>query len=169
MKGIYLCSRKHRLPKYDLVYNDIIDYDGIDIIGDCLTVDINEYDFLIATPPCNYYSRANYRRDVSTVALSTKDILPNILEKFVRSGKPFIVENVCNYNLLPHLADVFEFTFGNHTFYTNVFFFVPDKSFSVKQNKANVCRNKRDGNYNVDFILNIFCNYVVNEVYELCI
>lgn len=155
MKGIYLCARKHRLEGYNIVYNDIIPFSGIDIVDDMCNVDVSKYDYIIATPPCNYYSRANYRRDTSRVAQSTKHLLPYCLDLCLTQGKPFIIENVCNSRLLPK-SDFYEFDFGNHHFYTNVFMLVPDKSWSVSQNKQNVSRNKRDGNYNVDFIIRLF-------------
>lgn len=162
MKGVYLASRKHRLADYDIVYNDIVNYKGIDLLCDMLEVNINDYDFVIATPPCNYYSRANWRRAVSPVAQETKHLLPSILKKLEGYTKPFIVENVCNSTLLPR-TKFYEFDFGEHHFYTNVFMLVPDKSFAVKQNKQNVCRSKRDGNYNVDLIIKLFLSIIYNE------
>lgn len=159
MKGVYLASREHRIENVDLDYNDIINYDGINLLGDMLSVDINKYDFVIATPPCNYYSRANYRRDSSKVAQETKHLLPGILEKLEKYNKPFIVENVCGGKLLPK-TKFYEFTFGNHHFYTNVFMFVYDKSFAVKQNKQYLARNKRDNNYNVHLIIDLFLNTI---------
>lgn len=155
MKGIYLFARKHRIPGVDLKYNDIINFPGIDFCCDFREVDLTPYDYYIATPPCNYYSRANWRRETSFDALFTKDFLPLILSVFSKQSKPFIIENVCNSTLLPK-SSLYEFDFGNHHFYTNVFLLVPDKSFSVFQNKQYVSRSKRDGNYNVDFILKLF-------------
>lgn len=161
MKGVYLCSRAHRLPGYDIDYNDVEFYPGINLLCDCMDVDLNGYDFVIATPPCNYYSRANWRRVYSDVAQSTKHLLPGILEKCQKFGKPFIIENVLNSSLLPK-SEVYEFDFGQHHFYTNLFMFVPDKSFAIRQNKQNVSRSKRDGNYNVDFIIKLFLEVLFN-------
>lgn len=155
MKGIYLASRKHRIPGYDIDYNDIEEYEGINICCDMLTVDLSKYDYIIATPPCNYYSRANYRRETSKVAQETKHLLPTILEKLQKLNKPFIVENVLNESLLPK-SNVYEFNFGQHHFYTNVFMLVYDSSYAEKQNKQNVTRSKRDGNKNVDLIIKLF-------------
>lgn len=155
MKGIYLASKKHRIPGYEIDYNDIINYEGINKPGDMLEIDINIYDYVIATPPCNYYSRANYRRETSEVAQKTKHLLPEILEKLKNFDKPFLVENVCNARLLPK-TNFIEFTFGNHHFYTNTFMLIYDKSWAKRQNKQYVSRNKRDGNYNVDIIVKLF-------------
>ena len=155
MKGVYLCSRLHRLPGYDIDYNDIEDLPGINLLCSCEDVDLSKYDYIIATPPCNYYSRANWRRERSSVALNTKHLLPFCIEACVRSGKPFIIENVLNSRLLPK-TNLFEFEFGQHHFYTNVLMLVYDKSYAVFQNKQYISRSLRDGNYNVDLIIKLF-------------
>lgn len=159
MKGIYLASKEHRIKGVNLDYNDIEDLEGINLQCDMLEVDINNYDYVIATPPCNYYSKANYRRETSFVAQSTKHLLPGILEKLKKYNKPFLVENVCNQTLLPKTS-FYEFNFGNHHFYTNVFILIPDKSFAKKQNKQNLAYRKRDNNYNVHLIIDIFLEMI---------
>ena len=55
MKGIYLAAFKAYHPNYDIVYQDI--NGKRDIGGDMMDVDLTQFDFIIATPPCNYYSR----------------------------------------------------------------------------------------------------------------
>ena len=92
VKGIYLASFKALHSTHDIIYQDI--NGQRDIGGDMLEVDLSKYDFIIATPPCNYWSRANYRRDSSEYALKTKHLLIDILNKLVKQNKPFIVENV---------------------------------------------------------------------------
>lgn len=82
MKGIYLAAFKASHPNYDIVYQDI--NGKRDIGGDMMEVDLTPYDFIIATPPCNWWSRANYRRDKSPYALETKHLLPDIIEKVAR-------------------------------------------------------------------------------------
>lgn len=155
MKGIYLASRKHRIKEAQLDYNDIVQYEGINKPGDMLEIDLNVYDYIIATPPCNYYSRANFRRNSSEVAQSTKHLLPGILSKLALIDKPFIVENVCNDTLLPK-TNFYEFNFGQHHFYTNVFMLVYDKSYAEFQNKQYLSRENRDNNKNVDLIIRLF-------------
>ena len=93
-KVIYLASGRAKLNYKNVVYNDC--KEKRDLICDMMTVDLNNYDILIATPPCNYYSRANNSRETSKYALETKHLLPDILDKFIKTGKPFIVENVRN-------------------------------------------------------------------------
>lgn len=153
MNGIYLASKEHRLPNYQMDYNDIENYPGITVPGDMMAIDINKYDYVIATPPCNYYSRANYRRETSKIAQETKHLLPAILEKLKDYKKPFIVENVCNSTLLPK-TNFIEFEFGNHHFYTNTLLLFT--ALPQAQNTAKRSYGHRDGNYNVDLIIKIF-------------
>ena len=122
MKGIYLAAYKAEHPNHDIVYQDI--NGKRDIGGDMLEVDLTPYDYIIATPPCNWWSRANYRRDRSEYALKTKHLLPGILKKLCNQNKPFIVENVKNklrftehglFNFKCHV-----YFHGRHTYWTNV-------------------------------------------------
>ena len=96
MKGIYLASCKARHEKYDLIYNDIDPKYKPDIVGDMLQVDLTPYDFIIASPPCNWWSKANPYYKTSKYALETKHLLPDTIIKLSESGKPFIIENVKN-------------------------------------------------------------------------
>lgn len=166
MKGIYLFARLDRYCDFpSLIYNDInIKFDDEYYpfyCKDATTIDLEYFDYIIATPPCNYYSRANYRRETSEYALRTKYLLPWILKRCVDLDKPFIVENVLNDTLLPKEYDPYciRFEFGGHTFWTNVIF---DRSdlIPIKQDKQNVCREKRDGNINVHLIIQRFLEVV---------
>lgn len=129
MKGLFLCAFKQRHFNYDIDYNDIVDVPGINIIGDCLKIDLNCYDYLLASPPCNYYSRCNYRRNTSNYAQATKHLLPEILIRFARSGKPFLVENVRAYELFKKEGiikicsdyNINIYFVGRHTYFTNMF------------------------------------------------
>ena len=76
MKGIYLCAKNHRISGVNLDYNDIEPFPGITHCCSCEEIDLTKYDYIIATPPCNYYSRANYRRETSKIAQETKHLLP---------------------------------------------------------------------------------------------
>ena len=124
MKGIYLASFKAEHKNYNIVYQDI--NGKRDLAGDMLEIDLTPYDFIIATPPCNYWSRANYRRETSEYSQKTKHLLPGILKKLENYKKPFIVENVRNTTLFEK-NNMFDFNvntycIGRHTYWTNVSF-----------------------------------------------
>lgn len=122
MKGIYLAAYKAKHDGHDIVYQDI--NGKRDIGGDMLEVDLTPYDYIIATPPCNYWSRANYRRETSEYSQKTKHLLPSILDKLVALGKPFIVENVRNARMFTKAGlfnkACFIIEYGRHTYWTNV-------------------------------------------------
>lgn len=123
-KGIYLGAGRALHPNYDIVYQD---YNGKrDMGGDMLAVDLTPYDYIIATPPCNWWSAARGNR-CSQYALDTKHLLPDIINKLIALGKPFIVENVKNRKrftengLMPR-NDCYIKVIGRHTYWTNIDF-----------------------------------------------
>ena len=124
MKGIYLGAYRAYHNNYNLVYQDI--NGERDIGGDMMNIDLSSYDYVIATPPCNWWSRANYRRNTSEYALKTKHLLLEIIPKLITLNKPFIVENVRNdksfkeYGLFNYNCKVLRI--GRHTYWTNVDF-----------------------------------------------
>lgn len=122
MKVIYLGAFKAKHPKWDIVYQDM--YEERDLPGDMLEINLDGYDVIIATPPCNWWSRANYRRNTSQYALETKHLLPGILKRLIENGKPFLVENVRNRSLfskhgLINIPGVTVYEYGRHTYWTN--------------------------------------------------
>lgn len=135
MKGIYLAAYKAYHPNYDLDYNDIKKTsEHINIIDDMLNVDLDKYDFIIATPPCNYYSKLNRFRDTAAYSQKTKHLLPDIISKLSKLGKPFIVENVRSHIINKLIQDQKDFNgfiyqHGRHTYWTNIMFNIE----SVKQ------------------------------------
>lgn len=131
MKGIYLASFEAYHENYNIVYQDI--NGKRDLGGSMLDIDLSQYDFIIATPPCNYWSRANYRRETSEYSQLTKHLLPCIIRKLIDLDKPFIIENVRNYELMNRngLFDnsAFVYEIGRHTYWTNV----PFNMSNIKQ------------------------------------
>lgn len=126
MKGIYLAAYKAQHSNYDIVYQDI---DGSrDIGGDMLTIDLKPYDYVIATPPCNWWSRANPYYWFSEYALKTRHLLPLTLIKLAKNGKPFIVEGVKNFkrygeNGIFRICERFNIKWqavGRHIYFTNI-------------------------------------------------
>ena len=160
MKGIYLAAFKAKHDAKDLTYQDI--NGKRDIGGDMMDVDLSPYDYIIATPPCNYWSRANWRRDSSDYAQKTAHLLPSILRKLIKLDKPFIVENVLNskkfieiglYALPCHI-----YCIGGHTYWTNVLLFVDVKQYD--QNKQYISSSARQGGINVHNVSQQFIDQV---------
>ena len=168
LKGIYLASYKASHPNYDIVYQDI--NGKRDLGGDMMDIDLSNYDFIIATPPCNYWSRANYRRDRSPYALKTKNLLPDILKKLCSQSKPFIVENVRNSTMFAREGlfnlPCFVYIVGRHTYWSNILIITSD----IEQRKDNVadgvyiasknCKDDanstREGGWNVHQVIERF-------------
>ncbi len=125
MKVLYLASgtAQIKIPNIKVYYNDF----NIqrDIQGDMLKVDLNGYDLIIATPPCNYYSKPNWKRNTSSYSLSTKHLLPAIIKKLEYSEVPVIIENVINKPLMRDIINntkLFYYEYGRHCYFTNRLF-----------------------------------------------
>lgn len=153
MKGIYLASFQANHDNYNIDYQDI--NGKRDISGNMLDVDLKNYDFIIATPPCNYWSRANWRRDISQYSLKTKYLLIHILKKLSDLDKPYIVENVRNPKLfkLYDLYNISDYVYeiGRHTYWTNIPF-----NHLKKQSDDNIqyiTKSKRQGSGNVHDVI----------------
>lgn len=156
MKGIYLFSCIAIHKNFDLVYQDI---DGKrDIGGSAFDVDLSSYDYIIATPPCNYYSKINQDRDNSEYSLLTKDYLPRIIEILLKLGKPFIVENVLNESLIPHQYDYdcYVYKVSGHTYWTNIQLPCIYQLPFIKANKVKDNTLFRQGGYNVHLVVEYF-------------
>lgn len=100
-KILYGCCYYADLQRDNIVYVDIIpnlkkSNNCMYVCSDIKSVDFKQFDYIICTPPCNYYSRANYRRNTSEYALKTRELLPYCIKAAYASNKPFIVENVRN-------------------------------------------------------------------------
>ena len=170
MKGIYLGACRAFHPNYDLDYNDIIPGYHNNIIGDMLSIDLSNYDYIIATPPCNFYSRANYRRYISDYSLKTWHLLPGILFKLALLDKPFIVENVRNYKLFKEVgiidfcnqAGIIIYEYGRHTYFSNQILNISNIK-QIKDNVANISNSKnkyREGGFNVHQVIEYFLEFV---------
>ena len=128
MKGIYLAACRARHPNYEIDYQDIDAKYKCELGGDMLDIDVSNYDFIIATPPCNWWSIANPYYWYSEYALKTRHLLPLTLIKCAKSGKPYIVENVKNLkryreNRIFDICDKFNIKWqvvGRHVYFTNV-------------------------------------------------
>lgn len=127
-KGIYLAACKARHPDYNIIYQDIDPKYKCEIGGDMMQVDLKPYDYIIASPPCNWWSKANPYYKTSKYALDTKHLLPDIIIKLANLDKPFIVENVKNYKRMEEegifaICDrygLYTYTIGRHIYISNI-------------------------------------------------
>lgn len=172
MKGIYLASCLARHPDYNIIYNDFDDNFKPDLCCDMMQVDLSDYDFIIASPPCNFWSRANYRFLSSQYSLSTKHLLPSILEKCALSGKPFIVENVFNVPRMTEygifdICDKYHIYYqfiGRHTYFTNYVVDLNNIQFcdfvAKKQHYSKDASKYRQGGENVHNTIEAWLKYI---------
>lgn len=169
-KVVYLAAGYAELLIYDNNDFDITYQDKFvkrDLGGDMLQIPLDKYDILIATPPCNYWSRANYRRETSKYALDTKHLLSEIIKKFKRTGKPFIVENVINKRLMSEIIkennDIYYFEHGRHSYFTNIDMSSYIKDIpQIKDNIQNKSQKQRQGGFNVNIVLTYFLKNLIN-------
>lgn len=169
-KVIYLAAGRAKLNYPNVIYNDY--KENRDLVCDMMDVDLGDYDILIATPPCNYYSRANCRRETSTYAQVTKHLLPDIIDKFIQTGKPFIVENVRNAPLFKKLGlynkSCLIYTHGRHTYWTNCLFDMShiSQEFDFRQIPGYGCvrlKSYVQGGKNVNDVLDYFIEVVLSQ------
>lgn len=169
MKIIYLAAHTAKHENYDIEYQDITG--NRDIGGDMMDIDLTPYDVIIATPPCNYWSRANYRRDTSAYAQLTKYLLPAILIRLQNQDKPYIVENVRNSRLFKEYGlyngRSFMYEVGRHTYWTNV----PFNPSNIKQSYdfkkggyfigvQDLSKGSRQGGHNVHEVIELWLEVV---------
>ena len=164
MKGIYLASFQANHPNHDIDYQDI--NGKRDLSGDMMDIDLTPYDYIIATPPCNYWSRANWRRETSEYSQKTKHLLPSIIKKLSNQTKPFIIENVMNikmfekHNLFNHNCLVY--VCGRHVYWTNVILDLRQVN-QIKDDIHNTSKNQRQGGYNVHQVIEVFLNTIKDQ------
>lgn len=155
LTGIYLAAGRADLGVSNLDYQD--KFRERDIAGCMLECDLSLYDYVIATPPCNYWSKANYQRYNSQYALDTMHLLPGILRKLQHENKPFIVENVRNAEMFRRAGlfnlPLFVFFVGRHTFWTNTLFSYNSWNLQKPKIIRNRSKLQRQGDRYLDEIL----------------
>lgn len=158
MKILYLAAGHGQInSKHDVVYQDLIV--KRDIGGDMLDVDLNGYDLIIATPPCNYYSRANPYFKTSNYSNKTKHLLPGIIFKLQSLSVPVIIENVINKKRMSSFLNktsMFYHECGRHCYFTNhlVDFSTIPQSYDFEYGGKRVQNGKSfQGGRNVQLVL----------------
>lgn len=174
MKGIYLFANRARHPNHDIVYNDVEEKYKCDITANAFDVQLDEYDFIIATPPCNWWSKANYRRDSSPYALATKQLLPESIERLAKQNKPFIIENVRNKPRM-ETEGIFDLikkyklycqNVGRHIYISNIWCKLECPQVQDFKERG-ILINKdgyRQGGTNVHRVIEKWINYIKEEV-----
>jgi hypothetical protein len=170
MRILYGCCYKGHIkaPGCEIEYVDILPNlkkdNGNYIQADIKTIDFKQYDAIICTPPCNYYSRANYRRETSEYAQKTKELLPYCINKAINTGKPFIIENVINRKLMRNIIigfPGFVYFIGRHTYFTNEFINMECEQWETVKNIQLLPQSKRQGGHNVESVLNIWIERII--------
>lgn len=166
INGVYLCygnNVDYNIKNVAIDYVDLYVKNPIIKNKDCVAylenINLNDIDFIISTPPCNYYSRANYRRDISQYSLATKHLLPYFINKLPELNKPFLIENVINDNLqVEFLYKCYSFKHGRHRYWTNIKFDLPEvqKTQPIKY----MSTKKRQGDINVHNVIIAFIKEV---------
>jgi site-specific DNA-cytosine methylase len=160
-KILYLASGNATInTKHKVIYND---YNiQRDIKDDMLNVHLNGYDMIIATPPCNYYSRANWKRERSEYALSTKHLLPSIIKRLEKLDIPILIENVRNPGLMKDIinnTNLFYVPYGRHSYFVNRFVDftnIPQKRISIYKFPYSKYGNGRQGDSDINEIIDYY-------------
>jgi len=181
MKGIYLGAYEALHPEFDIVYQDI--NGKRDLGGDMMDIDLSPYDFIIATPPCNYWSIARGNR-CSQYSLDTKHLLPDIIQKLAKNGKPYVVENVRNnkrfwaegvMTIAINAPQCYIYYIGRHTYFTNIFLTEEEVNELEKQQRQDfkyggkvimyndMSNKKHQGGYNVHLVIDYFLKKIKGE------
>lgn len=170
MKGVYLCSYYARHKGYDIVYNDINPKTKPDLLCSATRVDLRPYDYIIATPPCNFWSHAHSEKQAGEYSEKTKHLLPCLLAQLSNTGKPFILENVRNVPRMTKYGvfdvatkkGLFVQFVGRHTYFTNVLCNLEKEQkpdFRKRGIRLNGLKN-RQGGENVHEIIEIWLKTV---------
>ena len=163
MKILYLAAGHGQINTiHDVVYQDL--FVKRDLGGDMLDIDLKGYDLIIASPPCNYYSRANYRYKTSKYSNDTKHLLPGIITKLENIGVPVIIENVINKKRMSFIlqkTSLFYNEVGRHCYFTNrlVDFSCISQSFNFEcgcKSVQNCSTKARQGGKNVQLVFEYY-------------
>lgn len=174
MKILYGCCYKADLNIDDVDYVDVIpgllkSHNCNYICTSIENIKFTDYDVIICSPPCNYYCRHNWHRETSNYSLSTRHLLPFCINEAYKSGKPFIIENVRNMPMFKKLdipKDIYIYTYGRHTYFTNVLLDLSGIN-QISEDIQNISSNKRQGGSNVNDVFLWFLSVVTNKDYYL--
>lgn len=80
-------DRKHgkRYP-YNYIKGDVRDYLDLEFLS--------KFDVIAASPPCQTHSATKHLRNAQGKSTSKIDMIPEVRQALITSGKPYIIENV---------------------------------------------------------------------------
>jgi len=87
------CSKGYADAGFDVVGVDVNvqkNYPFEFVQADAMTFDLNGFDVIHASPPCQRYTQLGTREDLS----GYPDLVDATRERLTRSGKPWVIENV---------------------------------------------------------------------------
>ena len=147
--------------------NDLYGKHKPDIVGDVVEVPLDNYQILMATPTCNYYTTLR-RNLASQYALNTRHLLPVLIKKYAETGKPFIIENVINQrrmaNFLYNLPKgVYFYKHGRHSYFTNVELPLLQNVYQRHEYVKDLKNSERQGGFNVEIVLEHFIDTVLGN------
>jgi DNA (cytosine-5)-methyltransferase 1 len=84
---------KHgRRYPYTYIRGDVRDYLDVDFL--------RQFDVIAASPPCQTHSATKHLRNAQGKSTSKIDMIPEVREALIASGKPYVIENVPNAPLI---------------------------------------------------------------------
>lgn len=173
IKVLYLAAGHGVIEPIDgveIVYQD--KYVARDIGGDMLFADISSYDIIVASPPCNWYSRANNfkQREKSKYSNETKHLLPDIIKRLQDLDKPIIIENVISKRRMIDIINstrLHYYEIGRHCYFTNRMFDfsrIPQQVVGIDRPVLNrLTSTKRQGGFDVNIVFKWFIEMEVKQ------
>ena len=94
MSGVDIKQQKHYPFKF---WRE----NALDVLSNNSDIDLNQFDFIHASPPCQTHTRLTHMRDAQGGKTRVIDILDETVDLCLKTGKPFVVENVNEAKLDP--------------------------------------------------------------------
>jgi DNA (cytosine-5)-methyltransferase 1 len=77
---------------FSYIKGDVRDYLNIDFL--------QQFDVIAASPPCQTHSATKHLRNAQGKSTNKIDMIPEVREALIASGKPYVIENVPNAPLI---------------------------------------------------------------------
>ena len=77
---------------YTYIRGDVRDYLNVEFLS--------QFDVIVASPPCQTFSATKHLRNAQGKSTSKVNMIPEVREALIASGKPYVIENVPNAPLI---------------------------------------------------------------------